>query len=144
MARFPTVSQLEGVLKEAGIPATLQRLAVARVLLTAPVHLSADEVLTRVRAFAPDISRATVYNTLNLFSRCGLIREVVVESGRTLYDSSTHPHAHFYDVDTGTLSDAPDSLFGMVGRPHLPPGLQLEQVDVILRVRSAKASPPEG
>src|SRR5262245_8760737 len=63
-------------LRAAGINLTLQRLAVAQVMLAAPVHLTADDVLLRVRGIMPEISRATVYNTLKLFRKQGLVREI--------------------------------------------------------------------
>lgn len=126
-------------LRLAGIPLTLQRLEVARVLLTRPVHLSADQILERVRETTPETSRATVYNTLKLFREKSLVRELIVDPERTFYDSNTDPHYHLYDVTTGQLSDVPADELSVVGMPTLPPGVDLEEVDVIIRVRSRPA-----
>ncbi len=137
-------SSLGGFLAESGvadrlraavIPLTLQRLAVAQVMLAAPVHFTADEVLTRVRAIVPEISRATVYNALKLFSSKKLVREIIVDAERIVFDSNTTPHCHFYDVGTGELTDVPASEVKVVGLTDLPPGLQVETVDVVIRVR---------
>ena len=57
-------------------------------------HLSADQVLAIVNQRHPETSRATVYNTLNLFVEKKLIREVIVDPNRVFYDPNTRPHYH--------------------------------------------------
>jgi Fur family iron response transcriptional regulator len=125
-------------LRAVGIPVTLQRLEIARVLLNKPVHLSADQVLVQVRQGMPETSRATVYNTLKLFREKGLIKEVIADPERVMYDSNTLPHHHIYDVDTGTLVDLPGDQLLLGELPALPSGMQVESVDIIVRVRSGR------
>ena len=122
-------------LRAAGIPLTLQRLAVAQVMLVAPIHLTADQVLTRVRDMMPEISRGTVYNTLKLFSERNLVREIVVDAERIVFDSNTTPHFHFYDVISGEVTDVAAGEIKVVGAATLPQGAQLENVDVVIRIR---------
>jgi Fur family transcriptional regulator, iron response regulator len=126
-------------LRQAGIPATLQRLAIAEVLFARPVHLSADQILTRVHETMPEVSRATVYNTLKLFREKKMVRELVVDPERVFYDSNTAPHYHLFDVTTGELCDIAEHELEVVGTPVLPAGMELEEVDVIIRVRSRAA-----
>ena len=102
------------------------------------MHLSADQVLERVRVNAPDTSRATVYNTLRLFREKNLVRELIVDPDRVVFDSNTDPHYHLYDVDTGEVRDVAADELTVVGVPHLPEGIELEQVDVIIRVRGKR------
>lgn len=92
-------------LHAAGIPVTLQRLDFARVLLPRPVHISAEQVLHAVRATVPETSRATVYNTLRLFREKKLVKELIVDPDRVVFDSNTDPHYHLYDVTTGELTE---------------------------------------
>jgi Fur family transcriptional regulator, iron response regulator len=122
-------------LRAAGIPLTLQRLVVGQVMLAAPAHLSAEQVLVRVRRLLPEVSRATVYNTLNLFVEKKLLRELVVDAQRIVFDSNTTAHYHLYDVGSGELSDIPADELKVVGSATLAPGLELEAVDVVIRVR---------
>jgi len=122
-------------LRAAAVPLTLQRLAVAQVMLAAPIHLTAEQVLTRVRSIMPEISRATVYNALKLFSERKLVREIVVDAERVVFDSNTLPHYHLYDVGSGELTDVPAGEIKIVGSAKLPPDVQLENIDVIIRVR---------
>lgn len=122
-------------LRQAGIPVTLQRAEIARVMLSRPMHLCADQVLSMVRENVPETSRATVYNTLKLFREKNLVRELIVDPERVVFDSNTDPHYHLYDADTGQLTDVAADELKVVGLPQLPPHLQLEEVDVIIRVR---------
>lgn len=123
-------------LRKAGIPPTRQRVAIAEVLFPHPVHLSADQILAQVREQMPEVSRATVYNTLKLFREKKMVRELVVDPERVFYDSNTEPHYHLFDVRTGALSDVSADELQVIGTPVLPAGLELEEVDVIIRVRS--------
>jgi Fur family iron response transcriptional regulator len=125
-------------LRTFGIPVTLQRLEIARVLLARPVHMSADQVLSEVRARAPETSRATVYNTLKLFREKKLVKELIVDPDRVVFDSNTDPHYHLYDVTTGELTDVSADELQVVGVPQLPPDIELEEVDVIIRVRGKR------
>jgi len=126
-------------LRAAGVPLTLQRLAIAQVMLPAPVHVTADQVLSRVRGFMPDISRATVYNTLKLFGEKGLLREVIVGADNVVFDSTTTAHYHAYDVDTGEVTDLPPGAIEIVGSADLPFDPELDEIDVVVRVRRKKA-----
>jgi Fur family iron response transcriptional regulator len=122
-------------LRAAGVVLTLQRMVVARVLLARPVHVTADRVWAEAREIMPEISRATVYNTLDLFVRSALLRRLPVDTESMVYDSNTTPHHHYYDVETGEVGDIAAGEIEVVGRPTLPPGTDLEAIDVIVRVR---------
>ena len=113
-------SGIRSVFDKHGILPTPQRLEIAGILLERPQHLSADQIIDRLRGSGSSVSKATVYNTLNLFSEHGLVKEVMVDPVRKFYDSTTHPHHHFYNVDTGSLSDIPESQVCLQNLPDLP------------------------
>ena len=115
---------------------TPQRVDIAKVLFARDQHLSADEVLARVNIDAARVSKATVYNTLGLFARSGLVREVIVDRSRVFYDPNTRPHHHFYNVDTGTLTDVDAAQVVLHELPEPPRGTIPESVDIIIRVRN--------
>ncbi len=119
-----------------GVLPTPQRLEVAEILLARPQHLAADQIIDELRRNGRRVSKATVYNTLKLFSDCGLVRELNVDASRRFYDSTTHPHHHFFDVDTGELTDIPADQVEISGLPALPAGTEQESVEVLVRVRS--------
>lgn len=133
--RNPTRAEVIAFLKQRAIAPTLQRVEIAQVLFARPQHLSADQVLAQVNEDGPRVSKATVYNTLGLFAKKGLIREVIVDPTRVFYDTNTSAHHHFYNVDTGTLADIDASAVTISELPCLPDGTVAEGVDVIIRVR---------
>lgn len=132
-----TESGIAELLHRHGITPTSQRIRIAQSLFTHCTHLSAEDVYRLVNAGGRRVSKATVYNTLGLLAEKGVIREVIVDPSRIVYDPNTRPHHHFYDVDTGKLSDIDASSVEINGLPSLPSGTQLEGVDVIVRLRSA-------
>jgi Fur family iron response transcriptional regulator len=118
-----------------GILPTPQRVEIAGILLERPQHLSADQIIDRLKLAGSGVSKATVYNTLNLFAERGLVKEVMVNPERKFYDSATHPHHHFYNVDSGELSDIPEGQVTFESLPDLPEGTERESVEVLIRVR---------
>lgn len=132
-------ASLADQLRAHGIQPSAQRLAVAEYVLRTQDHPSADEVLARIRGRVPMISRATVYNTLNLFVEKGLLRQFVLAEGRLVFDPHLAPHHHFVDESSGTIHDVPwDALD--VRRVDKLQGLDVSEYQVVLRGRR---SPPK-
>lgn len=127
---------VDEMLARHGISSTQQRRQIARILFARPQHLSAEQVLERVNAEGYRVSKATVYNTLGLFSRKGLIREVVIDPSKIFYDSNTAPHHHYYNVSTGALSDIDAADVVLSHLPSIPQATELEGVDIIVRLRN--------
>jgi Fur family iron response transcriptional regulator len=125
-----------------GVLPTAQRLQVAEVLLDKPQHLSADQIIDVLQQRGRRVSKATVYNTLKLFSERGLVRELHVDASRKFYDSTTHPHHHFYHVDSGELEDIAAGQIEVRGLPPLPSGTERESVEVMIRLRKSR-NPPD-
>jgi len=123
------------LMQEHGITPTPQRLEIAQILFARPQHLSAEQVLSRVNEGRVHVSKATVYNTLGLFAREGLVREVIVDPAKVFYDPTTVPHHHFYNLDTGILTDIEADAVELKRLPELPRGTAAVGVDVIIRVR---------
>jgi len=123
------------ILERHGIRPTAQRLRVAEILLTAPRHLTAEQIIGSLRETSGRVSKATVYNTLNLFVEQGLAREIHADPDRCVYDSTMAPHHHFQNLVTGEMIDIrPDDL-SFARLPELPPGTEIAGVDVVIRVR---------
>lgn len=122
-------------LQALNIQPTQQRLEIAQLLLARPQHMSAEQVLAAVNTKGNVVSKATVYNTLGLFAAKGLVHEVIVDPNRVFYDSNIDSHHHFYNVDTGELTDIQAGEVGINNLPQLPPGTEPDSVEVIIRVR---------
>jgi Fur family transcriptional regulator, iron response regulator len=127
---------VEARLLAAGVNPTPQRLEIGSLLFPQPVHLSAEQILARLRDAGSTVSKATVYNTLNLFTEQGLLRAISVDPDRLVYDSNTAAHHHFYNQDTGELMDIEPGSVLLPGIPAPPQGTRAESVEVLIRVRS--------
>lgn len=135
MERDPAI---EEKLRAAGVKPTSQRIEIGRILLSAPQHMSADQILGKLQERGSRVSKATVYNTLKLFTDEGLIREVAVDPSRQYYDSTTSFHHHLYNVDTGELTDIAPSDLEFSRLPTLPEGTEAAEIEVIIRIRNAR------
>ena len=127
-------------LRGVGLRPTRQRLALARLLIEGgDRHVSAEALHGEAMAANIRVSLATVYNTLHQFTEAALLREVVVDSQRTYFDTNTTEHHHFFDESTGQLQDIAGSDIVLQGLPTAPAGAEIARVDVVIRVRSASA-----
>lgn len=130
-----TRSDIITLLQRHHISITYQRIEIAYTLFTEQQHLSADQILATVNARSIKVSKATVYNTLNLFLEKKLIRQLIIDPSKIFYDRNTRPHHHFYDAETGTLTDIPAEGVHIEGLPELPAGVVTDGIDIIVRTR---------
>jgi Fur family transcriptional regulator, stress-responsive regulator len=85
---------------------TAQRRVIAEVMAGEHVHLAADEVYDRAREVLPEVSLATVYNTLNELVEMGELLEIAHADGRKRYDPNVEErHHHLVCVDCGRMLD---------------------------------------
>ncbi len=121
-----------------GVKPTPQRIEIGMVLLARPCHLSADQIIGRLRKAGSRVSKATVYNTLNLFACRGIVREIAVDPCRLFYDSTTTGHHHFYNEDTGELIDIDSIDLDLSAFPDPPDGTQAHSAELVIRVRNRR------
>src|SRR5579859_5356640 len=130
-------TQTEQRLSECGIRPTAQRVQIAVLLLSAPQHLSAEQILASLRATGARVSKATVYNTLNLFAARGLIRQLSGDGTCAWFDSNVEPHYHFHDEHSGALSDVSVQDVQFSRLPPPPAGMEVAGIDLVIRLRRA-------
>ena len=141
MKRRRRFSDVPSRLKAAGLRPTRQRLALAELLFAGgDRHVTAEALYAEARAADIRVSLATVYNTLHQFTSAGLMREVVVDSGRSYFDTNASDHHHFFFEESGALRDIPGESVSLRGVPPPPPGTAISRVDVIVRVRDEERS----
>ena len=122
-------------LREAGLRPTRQRIVLARRLFGGPDrHVTAAELHAEVLSEEAGVSLATVYNTLHQFTKAGLLRELVVDSGPSFFDTNTTHHQHFFLEETGRLVDVPGDRVSVSDLPPAPPGTRVSRIDVVIRV----------
>jgi Fe2+ or Zn2+ uptake regulation protein len=130
-------------LKEHGINPSAQRVAIAQYVLHTDRHPSAEEVLTQVRSNFPLVSRATVYNTLNLFVEKGLLRRHALPQGNVVFDSNTNNHHHFIDEATGVIYDVPWEAIRVSNLDSLD-GFRIKEYQVVMRGRKMRSKKKDG
>ena len=135
-----TRDNMADLLRQHGINPTHQRIEIAYAMFSRQEHLSADQILAIVNTRHSETSKATVYNTLNLFVEKKLIRELIVDPSKVFYDPNMHEHHHFYNVVSGHLTDIDVADFKITGLPKLPVGVIAEGIDIIVRIRPLAAA----
>jgi Fur family iron response transcriptional regulator len=131
----PVSARCQQRLADCGIRPTPQRVRIASLLLAAPQHLSAEQILASLRSCGARVSKATVYNTLNLFASHGLIRLLSVDGTRAWFDSNVDAHYHFHDTSSGALIDVPVPEVEFSRLPPAPPGTEVAGIDLVIRLR---------
>ncbi len=123
-------------LRAAGLRPTKQRLALANLLFRhGDRHLTAELLHEEAHQNEVRVSLATVYNTLHQFTQAGLLQQVTVGAGRSYFDTNAHTHQHFYIEEDAALIDIPGASIEVAGVPAPPAGLQVERVDVVVRLK---------
>jgi Fur family iron response transcriptional regulator len=124
-----------GMLNTVGLRPTRQRLALAKLLFDgADRHVTAEELHAQALGANVSVSLATVYNTLHQFTTAQLLREVVVEPGRSYFDTNVTDHHHFFFEDSGAIQDIPEESVSIAELPSIPEGTTLNRVDVVVRL----------
>ncbi|MEZ5357231.1 MAG: transcriptional repressor [Candidatus Zixiibacteriota bacterium] len=124
-------------MQQCNIQPTPQRIAVVEYVLKNNTHPSADDVLFNARKKCPTVSRATVYNTLNLLVEKGLLGMQTIKEGAVLFDSNVEKHHHFIDTDTGEVFDIPWDQLTVEGKETLR-DFDISEFQVILRGKIRK------
>jgi len=136
MTMTPSTSIAVQRLRAVNLRPTRQRIALARLLLeVGERHFTAEQLHGEALGAGIGVSLATVYNTLHQFTDSGLFHEVIVEPGRSYFDTNNTDHHHFFCEATGQLQDIPGEELAVTKLPLPPSGTEISRVDVIIRVR---------
>lgn len=131
-------AQVTRRLRDVGLRPTRQRIDLASLMFVGEDHhMSAESLHKDASDAGVSVSLATVYNTLHQFTQAGLLREIVVDSGRSYFDTNTSEHHHFFFEDKGVLEDIPTGDVVLAEIPDAPAGSKISRVDVIVRVTDA-------
>lgn len=126
-------------LRAFGLRPTRQREELAGLLFgEGDRHVTAEALHREAMLAGTQVSLATVYNTLHQFTQAGLLREVVVDSGRAYFDTNTSRHHHFFNTHTHELADIHGDAISVGRLPEAPEGTQVEDVEVVVRVTPSR------
>ena len=132
--------ELETRVRTAGLRPTRQRIALAELLFAkGDRHLSAEELHEEALNAGVAVSLATVYNTLHQFTEAGLLRILALEGSRTYFDTNTSDHHHFFIEGENRVVDIEAAPVTVHNLPEPPEGMEIVNVDIIVRLRPKKA-----
>ncbi|MFH1037762.1 MAG: transcriptional repressor [PVC group bacterium] len=100
-----------------GLKLTHQRLEIYRELMAAKDHPSAEDVFQRVRPRIPTVSLDTVYRTLDMFERIGVVAKVEVLDDRSRFDPNREPHHHLVCTVCRKVDDFPCPAVDSISPP---------------------------
>jgi Fur family peroxide stress response transcriptional regulator len=100
-----TINRAKNFLSKAGINPSYQRLRILEFLCNSYNHPTVDTIYNKLVRDIPTLSKTTIYNTLNLFQKRGLIIRLTIDEDEVRYDSNTDPHAHFHCTNCGCILD---------------------------------------
>lgn len=137
MRQAVTSNDIIELVRDAGLRPTRQRLSLARQLFSgSDRHVTAEQLHSETRGEGFSVSLATVYNTLHQFTAVGLLRELIVDAGRSYFDTNTNAHHHLYFEDSGKLRDVCGDNITIGELPALPEGAEISSIDIIIRVKN--------
>ncbi len=126
-------------LRSAGLRPTRQRMALAKMLFEGrDKHVTAESLHAEAQAASIRVSLATVYNTLHQFTTAGLLREIVVDSQRSYFDTNITDHHHFFFEESNRLDDIPGDEIVVAAMPSPPAGTKVKRVDIVVRIEEEK------
>ena len=137
MRQAVTSNDIIELLRDAGLRPTRQRLSLAWQLFSGrDRHVTAEQLHSESLGQGVSVSLATVYNTLHQFTAAGLLRELVVDAGRSYFDTNISAHHHLYFEDSGKLRDVSGDNIAIGELPTLPEGAEISRIDIIIRVKN--------
>jgi Fur family ferric uptake transcriptional regulator len=122
-----------GALRSGGRRLTRQRQLIWEALTSEPDrHLSADELVERVRSELPRVNASTVYRTLDLLVEEGLVRRADLGRDRAFYEpAADHPHHHLVCERCGAVVHLHDEALGdLRGRIEAASGYTLSAAEL--------------
>lgn len=136
MKLYNIYMNIEHLLKDNNITPTKQRLEIAELVFAKDQHFTAAQLIEQVRDQKLPISQATVYNTLCLFESTGLLKTIDLQNDCKFYDTNLHSHHHIYNTSTNVLTDISTDKIEFSKIPNIPAHLELEQTEVLIKVKN--------
>ncbi|MCW7078309.1 MAG: transcriptional repressor [Canidatus Methanoxibalbensis ujae] len=117
MRQYVNLESLKRELERHGISPTFQRLKILEYLRKSKSHPTVEMIYEALSKDIPTISKATIYNTLHIFARKGIVAELSICEEGARFDANTEPHAHFRCVKCGNIYDV-DFMFERIDEIH--------------------------
>ena len=125
-------------LRNSGLRPTKQRLQICEVLFNTErtFHFTINELEKRIKdKINNKISLATIYNTVEAFTKAGYLKEILTSKSKSYYDTNIKSHHHFYDEATKELTDIDYNQVKLSKVPIPPKGKKIKNLEVVIRIQ---------
>ncbi len=123
------------MLEASPLKVTEQRVAMINLLFkNGDKHFTAEDIYEEVCKRKIKISLATIYNCLNQFKECGIIKAIKISSDKLYFDTNLKEHHHFFCLKSSKLIDVDTNKVKISKLPKLPKGKKLKSVEVIINI----------
>ena len=136
---MPSNLEYKEKLRKSGLRPTKQRIRICEVLFNAnkTFHFTINDLVKMIEINTNQkISLATVYNTVHAFEKKGYLKEIVIDSSQTYFDTNTSDHHHFFDEKQKELIDLENEDVHPIKIKKSLPGKKIKSVEVLVRVDS--------
>ena len=126
-------------LRASGLRPTKQRIEICKVLFDRKdtFHFTIDKLKKIIEKNTKSkISLATLYNTIHAFKNNEYLKEISLHGNKTFFDTNTKNHHHFYDKETGDLSDIKNEDIVLSKLPSAPKGKKIKNVEVTVSIEN--------
>ncbi len=130
------MDNIETFLRENNISPTKQRLELAEIIFSKNQHFTAADLINMAINSNLNISQATVYNTLCLFEKKGILKTINLQNDCKFYDTNLSLHHHIYNTSSNLLTDVDNCEIIFSKLPNISKDLELEQTEVLIKVRN--------
>ena len=130
------MDKIETFLRENNISPTKQRLELAEIIFSKNQHFTAADLINMAINSNLNISQATVYNTLCLFEKRGILKTINLQNDCRFYDTNLSLHHHIYNTSSNLLTDVDNCEIIFSKLPNISKDLELEQTEVLIKVRN--------
>ena len=125
-------------LRNSGLRPTKQRLQICEVLFDTDktFHFTINDLDLRIKKqISKKISLATIYNTVEAFTKAGYLKEILTSKNKSYYDTNIKSHHHFYDETTKELTDINYNQVKLNKVPTPPKGKKIKSLEVVIRIQ---------
>ena len=126
-------------LRTSGLRPTKQRLKICEVLFKRDktFHFTINDLAKSIsEKLNEKISLATVYNTVHAFKQKGYLKEILINSDKSYFDTNTSTHHHFFDEDTNELIDCDEKDIDCINIKRNVPGKKINSVEILIKIAS--------
>ena len=125
-------------LRTSGLRPTKQRILIAQNLFDRDktFHFTVETLNKEINKRGNEkVSLATVYNTVEAFTKAGHIKEILTSKSKSYFDTNIKSHHHFYDEGTRELTDINYNQIKLSKVPTPPKGKKIKNLQVVIRIQ---------